>query len=223
MISLFLPFLLFLVLILIFFFFFLILKRKRTHTQIPYSRINNTQTLDAFEKDELLLYRKFEMLLRDELLIRTFPQDDGIYALLKRLVVAKEKLCTPFIPTLTNAAKLDQNILINKNPFYSNTRENSRKEIDKNLKKRSLAQIVWDRWYQENNINLLLYLGAFLIVSAAGIFVSFSWQDYSGAAKFFCFLLLTLIFSFCGLGFYKSKLYKSAGITFIGIGAILLP
>lgn len=50
-------------------------------------------------------------------------------------------------------------------------------------------------WYTDNSINLLLYLGAFLIVSASLIFVGFQWGFYTGFIKsilvtVFCFVWL---------------------------------
>src|SRR3989344_5428725 len=38
----------------------------------------------------------------------------------------------------------------------------------------------WENWYQDNNINLLLYIGSFLIVSSAAIFVGFNWESFTG-------------------------------------------
>lgn len=82
----------------------------------------------------------------------------------------------------------------------------------------------WDRWYEENNINLLLYIGAFLIVSSAVIFVGFNWSTFSGAFKAFVLSLITLSFFGSGFFFYKEmpKL-KNAGSTFIAIGSLLIP
>lgn len=78
-------------------------------------------------------------------------------------------------------------------------------------------------WYSNNSINLLLYIGAFLIISAAGIFVSFQWETIPGVIKA---LLMTLVgVSFFGSGwyFYSIPKIKNAGSTFIAIAAILIP
>ncbi len=78
-------------------------------------------------------------------------------------------------------------------------------------------------WYSNNSINLLLYIGAFFIVSAAAIFVGFQWETISGVTKA---LLLTLVLvGFFGFGFwfYSLPKIKNAGETFTAIGAILIP
>ncbi len=78
-------------------------------------------------------------------------------------------------------------------------------------------------WQSLGSINLLLYLGAFLIISAATIFVAFQWETIAGIIK--ALLLTTMAFAFFifGYWFYKSPKIKQAGITFLAIGSILLP
>lgn len=82
----------------------------------------------------------------------------------------------------------------------------------------------WDHWYQENNINLLLYIGTFLIISSAAIFVGFNWETFSGPLKSTILTIITALFFIAGLFFYKEmpKL-KNAGSTFLAIGALLIP
>lgn len=82
---------------------------------------------------------------------------------------------------------------------------------------------VWANWYSNNSINLLLYIGAFLIVASASIYVGFQWGSIASSFKAFFFTFITLLFLICGLIFYRIKLIKSAGFTFISIAAILVP
>lgn len=75
-----------------------------------------------------------------------------------------------------------------------------------------------------DNINILLYIGSFLIVVAAGIFIGFNYQLLSGAAKTVFLLMFTLAFYFAGLYLYlKTEKMKPAGLTFATIGIILFP
>jgi hypothetical protein len=78
-------------------------------------------------------------------------------------------------------------------------------------------------WYSDNSINLLLYLGAFLIITAALVFVGFQWDQFSGPLKAGVFSLFTLVFLFMGLWFVTIDKIKSAGLTFTAIGALLVP
>lgn len=81
----------------------------------------------------------------------------------------------------------------------------------------------WDNWYSNNSINLLLYMGAFLIVAAASIFVGFQWNSIPGILKAVMLTLLSLIFILCGFWFHGIQKIKSAGSTFVGIGGLLIP
>ncbi len=82
----------------------------------------------------------------------------------------------------------------------------------------------WDRWYEENNINLLLYIGTFLIISSAAIFVGFNWQTFSGPFKSSILTLITFAFFAAGFFFYiETPKLKNAGSTFLAIGALLIP
>ena len=82
----------------------------------------------------------------------------------------------------------------------------------------------WERWYQENTINLLLYIGAFLIVMSASIFVGLSWQSLSGSLKSLFLDFLTLAFMGSGLYFYfVTPKLRNAGATFVAIAALLIP
>ncbi len=83
--------------------------------------------------------------------------------------------------------------------------------------------LMWSRWYSDNSINLLLYVGAFLIVASAAIFVGFQWDAMPGLIKASAFSLVTLAFFLCGIVFYRIESIKNAGFTFISIASILLP
>ena len=83
--------------------------------------------------------------------------------------------------------------------------------------------LMWSRWYTDNSINLLLYVGAFLIVASAAIFVGFQWDAMPGLIKASAFSLVTLAFFMCGILFYRIESIKNAGFTFISIASILLP
>lgn len=78
-------------------------------------------------------------------------------------------------------------------------------------------------WYKDNSINLLMYLGAFLIVMAAIAFLGFTWDIMSGGMRFVSLLAFTGAFAAAGFGFYNNKKVRQAGVTFIGISALLLP
>ena len=82
---------------------------------------------------------------------------------------------------------------------------------------------VISNWYADNSINLLLYVGAFLIVLSASIFVGFQWGAIPGIIKAGLLTLLTLGFFGCGMQFYTIPKIKNAGYTFIAIGALLVP
>ena len=78
-------------------------------------------------------------------------------------------------------------------------------------------------WYSDNSINLLLYLGAFLIVASASIYVGFAWEQLGGVTKAAVLSLLTLAFFGFGIWFYNVPKIKNAGATFIAIAALLIP
>ena len=81
----------------------------------------------------------------------------------------------------------------------------------------------WTNWYSDNSINLLLYLGAFLIVASASIYVGFAWETIGGVSKAILLSLLTLAFFGFGTWFYNVPKIKQAGATFIAIAALLIP
>ena len=84
-------------------------------------------------------------------------------------------------------------------------------------------QSNFSNWYSDNSITVLLYVGAFLIVSATSIFISFQWDSFSGVFKSILVTLFNLTWILAGLVFIKHKKLKTAGTTFLAIGAILIP
>lgn len=82
---------------------------------------------------------------------------------------------------------------------------------------------IWSNWYSDNSINLLLYIGAFLIVASASIYIGFQWETIGGVAKAILLTVLTGAFFGCGTMFYQHPKIKHAGATFLAIGAILIP
>ncbi len=75
-----------------------------------------------------------------------------------------------------------------------------------------------------DNTNILLFIGAFLIVTAAGLFIGYSYDNLSNIFKFFALSLFALTFYLSGLYLYKNKTHlKPAGLTFLIIGLILFP
>lgn len=71
--------------------------------------------------------------------------------------------------------------------------------------------------------SLLLYIGAFLIVVSALIFVNVSGQQISGGLKLALLVLGTLGFIGVGLVCHRSPRVVEAGRTFLAIGAVLVP
>ena len=83
---------------------------------------------------------------------------------------------------------------------------------------------VADRFKSLENINILLYVGTFLVVAAAGIFVGFNYETLSASFKVIFLFIFTLVFYLAGLFLYlKTKNIKPAGITFTTIGLLLAP
>jgi hypothetical protein len=81
----------------------------------------------------------------------------------------------------------------------------------------------WSNWYQDNAINLLLYLGAFLIVAAVTLFVGFQWENFNSITRFTIVILFTVAWYVAGFVANRFRGLELAGMTFITIGAILTP
>jgi hypothetical protein len=71
--------------------------------------------------------------------------------------------------------------------------------------------------------SLLLYIGAFLIVVSALIFVNVSGKQVSAALKLVLLVLGTISFLGVGLFCHRYPRVVEAGRTFVGIGALLVP
>jgi hypothetical protein len=99
--------------------------------------------------------------------------------------------------------------------------------FNKTQQGRPVAHLTMDailtHWYSNNSINLLLYIGAFLIVASASIFVGFQWETIPGVTKAVLLRLTAIAFFGFGAWFYSLPKIKTAGGVFIAIFAILIP
>ncbi len=83
---------------------------------------------------------------------------------------------------------------------------------------------IADQFKQLENINTLLYIGAFLIVVSASVFVGFNYHTLSGNFKTIFLASFAVVFYLSGMLLYlKSTKIKEAGLTFLTIGLILFP
>jgi len=78
-------------------------------------------------------------------------------------------------------------------------------------------------WLTEQAPNLLLYLGAFLVVMAALVFVGTSGEAISGAVRVAMLASFTAAFLAIGWLCYRFPRVRVAGYTFLAVGALLLP
>jgi hypothetical protein len=78
-------------------------------------------------------------------------------------------------------------------------------------------------WLVEQAPNLLLYLGAFLVVMAALVFASTSRETLSGPAQVTLLALVTVAFLGVGWLCYRFPRVRIAGYTFLTVGALLIP
>lgn len=89
---------------------------------------------------------------------------------------------------------------------------------------RGLNRDLGDVMHSLDNINVILYLGAFLIVVSAGIFVGYNFELLTGVFK--TVLLGLFAAAFYGVGlllFLNARKLRPAGVTFTGTGLVLLP
>ncbi len=70
---------------------------------------------------------------------------------------------------------------------------------------------------------VLLYLGAFLIVAAGLIYASFNWDQLEGGQKLALLAATTVGFIVVGLALLGNDRVRPAAETFVGIGALLIP
>jgi hypothetical protein len=78
-------------------------------------------------------------------------------------------------------------------------------------------------WLVEQQANLLLYLGAFLVVIAALIFVSYSKESISGGIKMALLCGYTLAFLATGVLCLRFPRVQQAGLVFFAVGALMVP
>ena len=81
----------------------------------------------------------------------------------------------------------------------------------------------WRNWYRDNAINLLLYLGAFLIVAAVSLFVGFQWKNLDSTTRFGVVIAFTIAWYVAGSFMNRVLSLEMVGTTFITIGALLTP
>src|SRR5207248_245139 len=72
-------------------------------------------------------------------------------------------------------------------------------------------------------IAIVLYLGAFLIVTSVAIFLAYSWGDIEGDAKLGLLILITIAFLGVAALCLRYPSVRLAGRTFLAIGALLVP
>ncbi|MCH7488491.1 MAG: hypothetical protein IIB23_02545, partial [Chloroflexi bacterium] len=85
------------------------------------------------------------------------------------------------------------------------------------------AQPSGPGWLAEQQANLLLYLGAFLIVIAALTFVSASADSISDRLRMALVALGTLLFLAVGTFCLRIPRVRQAGIVFFAVGALMVP
>lgn len=74
------------------------------------------------------------------------------------------------------------------------------------------------------NINILLYLGAFFLVVAAGVFIGSSYGSISDGMKVTLLGMFALVFYLVGLALYRfTDRIRPAGVTFTAIGLLVAP
>ena len=78
-------------------------------------------------------------------------------------------------------------------------------------------------WLAEQQANLLLYLGAFLIVIAALILVGYSEDAIGGAIKMSLLVVYTLLFLATGFICMRFQQVRQAGVVFFAVGALMVP
>src|SRR3990172_6043474 len=78
-------------------------------------------------------------------------------------------------------------------------------------------------WLAEQQANLFLFAGAFLVVVAALIYVGYSGQAVRGAVKVALLIAYTVAFLAAGIVCYRVPVVRVAGLVFIGISAVLVP
>ena len=78
-------------------------------------------------------------------------------------------------------------------------------------------------WLAEQQAYLLLYLGAFLIVIAALVYIATSGQAIADSAKMALLVLFTLAFLAAGIACLRFERVRQAGFVFFAVGALMVP
>lgn len=81
----------------------------------------------------------------------------------------------------------------------------------------------FSEWYQEHTVDFILYLGAFLIVAAVSLFVSFQWESFGGITRFSIVLGFTVAWFVAGGTVRRAFKLENVGLIFVTIGAVLVP
>jgi hypothetical protein len=78
-------------------------------------------------------------------------------------------------------------------------------------------------FFADHAISIVLYLGAFLIVTSVAIFLAYSWGDIEGEAKLGLLILLNAAFLGVAALCLRYPAVRVAGRTFLAIGVLLVP
>ncbi len=78
-------------------------------------------------------------------------------------------------------------------------------------------------WLAEQQANLLLYLGAFLIVIAALVYIGTSGQAIADPARMAVLVAFTLAFLAGGVACLRFERVRQAGLVFFAVGALMVP
>lgn len=157
--------------------------------------------------------------------LRSTLHKDDVKESLKVLIEKYKKIVQKYeyFEEGENAQEVEERIL--EKPIATAPLATERKTKQKSKNPITVVDLnkLWSSWYSDNSINLLLYVGAFLIVASASIFVGFQWGTLDGIIKALGFTLFTAAFLICGFIFYKYPTVKNAGFTFISIAALITP
>lgn len=82
---------------------------------------------------------------------------------------------------------------------------------------------VWSALLSEVTLRTLLYLGALLVVAAAAVFITLNWNQFPPFIQVSMLMGVDLLFYAGGYAVLKVMKLPWAGITFIAIGAAILP
>lgn len=78
-------------------------------------------------------------------------------------------------------------------------------------------------WAASRQADILLYLGAFLLVAAALLFVSSQGEELSPGLRVGLLLVYTFAFVIAGIAAQRSDRIREAGMVFLAIGALITP